>query len=517
MEACIAEPLTKTDKLPILTARRLRHALLLTIGVGVAWRVLRYLEQFPIWGDEAMLLLNILERDYAGLTNHLRFAQVGPLIFLWLEKTALLAFGPSEWSVHLFPFLAGLASLGIFWRLCQGACSPLAGGLALAIFAVSYYPVRHSTEVKPYVFDLLAAVIFAWLALEHLRAPQTFRWLTALVLLTPLVVFSSYPSVFVGGAVSLVLLPTMRGASLGHRVLYILFFALLCGCFAVHIGVVGQTGIEPGEAERVRDFLREYWKDAFPPDTWYLWPVWLGKVFTGNMLAYPFGANRGGSVITFLLVVLGSFGLFRSGRRSLLALCWLPFLLNFLAAILRRYPFGESARITLHLAPFICILMAHGIGQIIESVRPPEWRARLEFAVYLALLTCGALGLARDLARPYKTEHDQEVRQLVLDLRRQVGPTDPVYLCHERDEEMLAEFLWYARTQSWRLDWLSTLNDSPRSCWLVMCGNQEPSVADATSRLSGPWRVVGSDVRHVPPENAKMPPMYCRFVHVVRD
>ena len=33
-----------------------------------------------------------------------------------------------------------------------------------------------------------------------------------------------------------------------------------------------------------------------------------------------------------------------SGRRSLLALCWLPFGLNLIAAILNKYPFGDSAR-----------------------------------------------------------------------------------------------------------------------------------------------------------------------------
>ena len=35
-----------------------------------------------------MLLLNVLERDYAGLTEHLRYAQVAPLLFLWGEATA---------------------------------------------------------------------------------------------------------------------------------------------------------------------------------------------------------------------------------------------------------------------------------------------------------------------------------------------------------------------------------------------------------------------------------------------
>src|ERR1017187_4401120 len=124
MDACVLEPTPaeKNSRGPASKnspLRWVRMALLAAITIGVAWRLVRYLAGFPIWGDEAMLLLNILERDYAGLTQHLRLGQVAPLFFLWLEKTALLALGASEWSLHLVPFLAGLAALWIFWRTCR--------------------------------------------------------------------------------------------------------------------------------------------------------------------------------------------------------------------------------------------------------------------------------------------------------------------------------------------------------------------------------------------------------------
>jgi 4-amino-4-deoxy-L-arabinose transferase-like glycosyltransferase len=439
---------------------------------------------------------------------------------LWLEKTALLVFGASEWSVHLFPFLAGLLSLLIFWHMCRTSFSPVVAGLAVAILAVSYYPVRHSAEVKPYAFDLMFAATFAWLALEHLRNPTSTRWLIALLLVAPIAVFSSYPSVFVGGAVSLVLLPTMRAASWSQRGLYLLFNFLLCGSFLLHYGVVGHGQVDAADAERTREFLRDYWKDAFPPDALSAWPMWLVKVFTGNMLAYPIGANKGGSTLTFLAVVVGSAALWRSHQRSLLALCWLPFALNLSAAIPHKYPFGDSARITLHLAPFICILAAHGIAHAIDWIRIPKWRTRCEFGLYVILLACGVVGVARDVRWPFKTEHDRDVRQLVLDLCSEVADGEPVFLCHERDEALLAEFLWYLRTRPLHVDWLNdaSLAKAPTSCWLVMCGNHEPSLADVRARLpSSGWRMLASDLRIVPPENKKMPPMFCRKVHVARD
>ena len=537
MDAVLAETAPSTDAVPTEPATNLarwvRFALAAVIVTGLTWRLVRYLSGFPIWGDEAMLLLNILDRDYAGLTQHLAYAQVAPLLFLWLEKTALLLFGASEWSMHLFPALAGLAALVIFWRMARTLFAPIAAGLAVGILAVSYYPVRHACEVKPYAFDLFYAVLFAWFTLEHLRhrspnpapygarlAEVPSRWLIALVLATPFAVFSSYPSVFVGGAVSLVLLPTMRSATWTQRGLFGLYNIALIGSFFIHYAIIGHQQIDAEEDQRTREFLREYWKDAFPPDAGWRWPIWLVQVFTGNMLAYPFGAARGGSTLTFLLVLLGSVALWRNQKRALLALCWLPFALTLVAAILGKYPFGGSARITQHLAPFICILMAHGFTDLLDRVRTPSWRTRLHLAFCLLLLGCGVVGIARDLWQPFKTEHDRNVRRLAREFARQVAADEPVVMCHRQEKEVLAEIAWYFRTEMPTLRWLPdvpTTRDA-KSCWLVLCGHQEPTVADviAASGMNG-WREVESDVRLVPPENAKMSAVYCRKVRLMRE
>jgi hypothetical protein len=332
--------------------------------------------------------------------------------------------------------------------------------------------------------------------------------------MTPIAVFSSYPSVFVAGAVSLVLLPTMRSASWTQRSLFVLFNVVMLASFVVHYGFVGHHQIDAAEAQRTREFLRNYWKDAFPPDTVLEWPLWLLKVFTGNMLAYPIGAKNGGSAITFLLVLIGSGTLWRSGQRSLLALCCLPFALNLIAAILGKYPFGDSARITLHLAPFICVLMAHGLGQTFDSIRISAWRTRLHIAFYVLLLGCGIAGIARDLIHPYKTEHDRDIRLLAHDIGKQVALHEPVLVGHERAEGMLPEFLWNLRAQALPLRWQSAGVDADtRSYWFVQCSHEDPG---APPSIAG-WRVVSSDVRLVPPENDKMHPLYCRWMRLVRE
>jgi hypothetical protein len=39
------------------------------IALGVIGRLVRYFLQFPIWGDEAFICFNLLDRDFAGLTD----------------------------------------------------------------------------------------------------------------------------------------------------------------------------------------------------------------------------------------------------------------------------------------------------------------------------------------------------------------------------------------------------------------------------------------------------------------
>ena len=74
-----------TDHVPISHAAR--NGLWLVLALGVAWRLARYALRMPLWGDEAALALNLLDRDFAGLLAPLANAQVSPVLFLWLGST----------------------------------------------------------------------------------------------------------------------------------------------------------------------------------------------------------------------------------------------------------------------------------------------------------------------------------------------------------------------------------------------------------------------------------------------
>ena len=101
------------------------------VTAGILWRLVRYVMQFPIWGDEAYVALNFLDRDFWQMTHKLDYNQVAPVVFLWIEWLACRWLGPSELSLHLFPLLAGVAGLLLFWRFCRFTLPPAAGSLAV--------------------------------------------------------------------------------------------------------------------------------------------------------------------------------------------------------------------------------------------------------------------------------------------------------------------------------------------------------------------------------------------------
>jgi hypothetical protein len=383
-------------------ARRLRRLGLALLALGVACRLLRYALRFPYWGDEAFLCVNFLDRDYLGLTRQLECFQVAPVLFLWGELTALRLLGSSEWALRLLPLAAGLASLGLMWRLARISLGLRTAVLAVGLLAVSRWPVTMCTSVKPYSLDLFFSLTLLLGAVQYLRNPQRVGWLALLTLVVPVALLSSYPAVFVAGGVGLVLLPAAWRGGRGARGWFIAYLLLTAGTFVGAYLLVGLSQLDP-EAGSVRQYMQAYWKHGFPPAGVWPFAAWLARVNAGRLMAYPTGDARGGSTLTLLVFLLGTGVLAARQRWSFLGLCLLPFALNFVAAALHRYPYGGCCRISQHLAPAVCLLAAAGLSRLIDyATRSVAGRLRGVYVCCAALALFGLGQAVADIARPYR-------------------------------------------------------------------------------------------------------------------
>ena len=379
------------------------------VGLGILVRLVRYLVNYPIWHDEAFLAVNFWDRSYVDLLRPLDYGQVAPWLFLAIERTAVMWLGYSERVLRLFPTICSILSVPLFCLVSGQLVRGIPRLLAVAVFAVSFYPIRHGAEIKPYASDLLAAMILLYLALRWTRAPQSSRWWWVLTAIVPLLVTLSYPAVFVAGGISLASARTVLAANRRLvRLAWAVYSVVLTAAF-----VASYLACTVVQAQDMRlEYRFGIWAESFPPleRPWAL-PLWLLEIHTGTMMAYPIGERHGGSAATLLGVVIGGLALFRRGRKQELAVLLAPFGLGLIAAGLGRYPYGGAARIMQYVAPSICLLLGIGLAALLARACPLSYRRGALATSLLCLSFLGVWIAERDLAKPYRVAEDLKTRE----------------------------------------------------------------------------------------------------------
>src|SRR4051794_12526460 len=117
---------------------------LLLLGLGL--RSYHYLRGRAVWHDEAVVLVNVLDRDFLGLLGPLRFHEAAPPLFLWAVKAAGLLLGDSLLAYRLMPYLAACASLLLLAPVARFFLPARSVPWALLVFACSEQLSWHACE-----------------------------------------------------------------------------------------------------------------------------------------------------------------------------------------------------------------------------------------------------------------------------------------------------------------------------------------------------------------------------------
>lgn len=454
-------------------AHTLWRATAVLVTFGVFWRVARYLMAMPIWGDEAMLLVNYQTRDFGDVFGPIEYCQIAPLLFHWAEMASLHLLGPSEWSMRLPSLIASLAGLGLFCVLARMTLSPLPRMLAIGILSVAIWPATTGSLAKPYAWDLLFGVALL-LPFAAWRTHRECLWpFTTLCALAPLALTASYPAVFVAGAVGLAMTPaTVQRGDRRQLALLVLYHLLVAATFFLHYEFVGKPHLNSVTyGVSTADGMSNFWGKAFPPSDPLRLLVWLPSTFAGEICAYPIGSQRGGSVITLLLCAAGAAVQWRQRQRDLLTAILLTLGLWFVAAALHKYPIG-SCRLGQHAAAGFCLLAGAGTAYLLRRFVDVD-RARSGVMALTALLVLiGIGGFTRDLVHPYRDREARDSRNAVRDLFKCADA--PILVAQSRSEVRSATVQYYLGAKCERVHWLDTPEwvDTLREqniVWVVVC------------------------------------------------
>ncbi len=154
--------------------RQLTRGIAGFLAVAVILRLVRAIQNYPMWCDETMLAANLLDRNWSELAQPLDYRQVCPLGFLAIEWIAVRLVGFSELALRLFPLCSSMASVPVFYGLTRHYLGRGTPGtfLAVALFAVSEPLIRYAGEAKPYESDLLVSLVLLCLWPRWISSPE---------------------------------------------------------------------------------------------------------------------------------------------------------------------------------------------------------------------------------------------------------------------------------------------------------------------------------------------------------
>lgn len=396
------------------------------VALGVIVRLWRFLRRYPLWLDEHLLAVNLLDRDYLGLTGGLERNQAAPVGFLWIEKLLVDLLGFNEFTLRASAVVASIAGLLVFrvfaGRILQGF--PLVA--AVGLLACSYFPIRHAAEFKPYAGDLLFSVCLLMLARSWFTAPLNIKHWLALTVTAVVALPFSYPAVFVATGIGLAMLPmVVRLRRLAVWCAWIGYNAAVVAVFAglYWLSVRNQFSSATNDGEVIG-----YWTGGFPPTGFDPrgWLAWLVASHTGEALAYPLGGKNFGSILQFALAVVGIGLLWRRGERRLLwvTACVMTAALG--AAVLQRYPYGQGERLQQYWAPWVCLFIAVGLAAAIERIRNVKLQSGARWAVVAAFLGLCAASIVGSIFTPYKHRWDRDHQAFARWFWKNAGQTEPL-------------------------------------------------------------------------------------------
>ncbi len=387
-----------------------------TISIGVLLAVYQYLFNRSLWFDEAMLSINILNKDFAELLQPLDFDQVAPIGFLFAEKFFVILLGKNEFAMRIFPLLNFLICIPLFYLLIvKMTHSKLIALIGVSLFCLNINLLYYASEAKQYMTDVLVAVgcMYATLSFN----PNKNRSVCLYACLGCIALFFSNIAVVILFVCGFYLLFTEVYKNKNYRLL------LVFGCWLITFLLYYIAFIHN---HPTKNMMLLYWDHAFLPmnpfsKEFYLF---LYKKFYG-FYRVVLGFDK--FWILPLILTLSAVAIWLKGKKyANLFLILFPVACHLMLSALKLYPF--NSRLILYLSPYFLFLIAMGAYHFYGFTK--QYITALPVTVFAIPI----LGLSVPLLNEFPFER-QEVRNSLTYLEKNIKSNEKLYVYYSSNFE----------------------------------------------------------------------------------
>ena len=397
-------------------------AMIVTIALaGFFFRLRQYLANRSLWVDEARLANNILERSvFELIKSPLLFNQAAPPGFLVFEKLTINAFGNTEYSFRLFPFIVGCLSIPLMYWFSVNIGNKFIGIISVALFSITPQLIYYTSETKQYSSDVFLLLFLSILILFCLKETNTIRNLITLGVTGIIAIWFSNPVTFVlFGAAIILAIEFLRLEKYKNLIWLTGISALWAVNFAVEYFMILKYSAS-------NNYLVTYWQSNFaplPPWIDFNWYIYSFRDLLVNPIGLPV------SLLTVSLIILGILSV-GSRRWSYLMVLLMPLLLALLASAFKKYPF--SGRLMLFIVPLVLILAAEGLDFTCKFISKYNNTAAYGVALLLTIyLVFQPLSL--DIQNSINPVMPQHVRPIFAYFKKNMTAKDSMYVYYDAE------------------------------------------------------------------------------------
>lgn len=312
-----------------------------------------------LWGDEAMLALNISQKSFLELLKPLEMNQVAPVGFLMTEKLFIILFGVHDWALRIYPFLSFLFSLILLFKINQKLFESKIISLISCVFFITNLSIfYYSNEVKQYSSDVLVSLllIYTYISNADLKSKKE-------ILFTSLVgaaaIFFSNTSIIILVTIAACVLNNFFKRTTSKN--FNKFVPLLIWLFSFTFYFLFFIKDHP-----TKKFMVDYWsaRKAFPTENIFS-PEFRLFVFRKIKMLFSSFSEFGNTwIFFFALFLLGLYFIYKKEKRLIFLIA--PLFIHFILSICKLYPF--ETRMLLYAIPIISTFISFGLFSIVNII-----------------------------------------------------------------------------------------------------------------------------------------------------